>query len=636
MARALVEKRLLNTSVTKTVSYTYNLNGSLATLTYPNNRMITYTQGGAGRPREAKDIANSINYATSASYAPFGGLAGMVSGLTGSFSGITTANTYNSRLQPITLSAATTGSGSHTVLSLSYDFHQGSGDNGNVFQIVNNRDTNRTQNFTYDTLNRILSAQTTSNLWGNTYLIDAWGNLVQKNGIVGKSQSESLIQTANQQNQFVGFCHDIAGNMLGTGGCPALPYSPTYVYDAENRLRSILQTITPYYTYDGDGKRVMKTYIVNRLYWTGTGNDTLEETDASGNVTADYIYLNGKRVARVDLPAGNVRYYFSDHLGTASVVTDNLGVIKDESDYYPYGGERVITDADSNRYKFTGKERDGESGFDYFGARYYSSSFGRFMIADWAAKPTAVPYANFGNPQSLNLYSYVKNNPTTLGDPDGHGDAGTFCTQACREASAQYAADHPVAAVVEPIAMLSGSMALATGGAELAGIGEGSILLKNLIGLGLANAPQLQRAANGVAEAFAPPGTPSMSVWNMAPALRGNAVEAQLGANLPKNFPTIDKFVNGAATSIKSLDLNASSYQNVGTLASKVAGYIDKVAGFNGGSYGGVTITSGQITKRVLELAVPNGGSAAQQTALQKLGQYATSKGVQLSVKEII
>ena len=58
-------------------------------------------------------------------------------------------------------------------------------------------------------------------------------------------------------------------------------------------------------------------------------------------------------------------------------------------------------------FKFTGKERDAESGLDMFGARYYGSSMGRFMTPDWAAKPTAVPYAHYGNPQSLNLYSYV-------------------------------------------------------------------------------------------------------------------------------------------------------------------------------------------------------------------------------------
>jgi RHS repeat-associated protein len=84
--------------------------------------------------------------------------------------------------------------------------------------------------------------------------------------------------------------------------------------------------------------------------------------------------------------------------------------------------------ASENTYKFTGKERDSESGLDYFGARHYSSSFGRFIIPDWAAKPVTVPYATLGNPQSLNLYSYVQNNPTVVVDSDGHGDAtGGFC-----------------------------------------------------------------------------------------------------------------------------------------------------------------------------------------------------------------
>ena len=76
-----------------------------------------------------------------------------------------------------------------------------------------------------------------------------------------------------------------------------------------------------------------------------------------------------------------------------------------------------------NSYKFTGKERDQESGNDYFGARYYSSSMGRFMSPDWSAKIEPVPYAKLDDPQSLNLYAYVRNNPLTRNDPDGHCDA---------------------------------------------------------------------------------------------------------------------------------------------------------------------------------------------------------------------
>jgi RHS repeat-associated protein len=68
----------------------------------------------------------------------------------------------------------------------------------------------------------------------------------------------------------------------------------------------------------------------------------------------------------------------------------------------------------------TGKERDAESGNDYFDARYYSSAMGRFMSPDWSAQEEPVPYAKLDNPQSLNLYSYVLNNPLVLEDNDGH------------------------------------------------------------------------------------------------------------------------------------------------------------------------------------------------------------------------
>ena len=96
-------------------------------------------------------------------------------------------------------------------------------------------------------------------------------------------------------------------------------------------------------------------------------------------------------------------------------------VCEQDIDYYPFGG--VIADNCATvvqHYRFNGKEWDAESGLDNFGARYDASNMGRFMTPDWAAKPVSVPYANFGNPQSLNLYAYAENNPTTFGDPDGH------------------------------------------------------------------------------------------------------------------------------------------------------------------------------------------------------------------------
>jgi RHS repeat-associated protein len=73
-----------------------------------------------------------------------------------------------------------------------------------------------------------------------------------------------------------------------------------------------------------------------------------------------------------------------------------------------------------NPSRYTGKERDTESGLDYFGARYYASNMGRMMSPDWSSKAEPVPYAKLDDPQSLNLYSYVRNNPLRFVDADGH------------------------------------------------------------------------------------------------------------------------------------------------------------------------------------------------------------------------
>jgi RHS repeat-associated protein len=157
------------------------------------------------------------------------------------------------------------------------------------------------------------------------------------------------------------------------------------------------------------------------LYWYMTPG-VVAESDLAGTLKSEYVFFDGERVARRDgaTGAGGVFYYFSDHLKTASVITDSGGVIKAESDYYPWGGELQFLNNDSNDYKFTGKKRDLETGLDYFGARYYSNGLGRWVSADWSATPIPVPYADFGDPQSLNLYSYVRNIPTTGMDADGH------------------------------------------------------------------------------------------------------------------------------------------------------------------------------------------------------------------------
>ncbi|HWR35439.1 MAG TPA: RHS repeat-associated core domain-containing protein, partial [Clostridia bacterium] len=210
-------------------------------------------------------------------------------------------------------------------------------------------------------------------------------------------------------NQLGSHSYDAAGNMIDGG----------FEYDHESMLIEIGGQLA--YTYDGDGKRIAK--VGTRLYWMGVGSAALSESDTTGQITDEYIMFGGKRVAHISSATTNPQmyYYLPDHLGTTRMLTDAAGVVCYDADFFPYGMTRQIyVDTCDQNYKFTGKERDTETGLDYFGARYYASNMGRWMSPDWAAKPVAVPYADLIDPQSLNLYAYVRNSPVTKNDPDGH------------------------------------------------------------------------------------------------------------------------------------------------------------------------------------------------------------------------
>src|SRR5208282_2704505 len=183
------------------------------------------------------------------------------------------------------------------------------------------------------------------------------------------------------------------------------------------------------YLYDADGRRTAK--VGSKLYWYGSGGEILSETDAVGNIQNEYVFFGGQRIAI--LPAGsNPSYYVADLLGTSRVITSNTGVVCYDADFYPYGGEQPYTNNCPQNYKFEGKERDPETGNDNFGARYYSNRYGRWLSADWSATPVAVPYANLTNPQTLNLYSMVAQDPESFADLDGHCIANT---PGCQERS---------------------------------------------------------------------------------------------------------------------------------------------------------------------------------------------------------
>jgi RHS repeat-associated protein len=169
------------------------------------------------------------------------------------------------------------------------------------------------------------------------------------------------------------------------------------------------------------GRRVQKAGgdASTAIAWYDTKGHLLAETDASGNLTNEYIYFGGRRIARREA-SGTVLYYFNDRMQTNRAMTDSTGHVQQMSEFYPFGGEKVITGTLDNRFKFAGKRRDSETGLDHSPHRMYEQSIGRWLAVDRGRM-------HLGNPQSLNRYALVLNNPTNLydalGDDAGDDDA---------------------------------------------------------------------------------------------------------------------------------------------------------------------------------------------------------------------
>ena len=194
-----------------------------------------------------------------------------------------------------------------------------------------------------------------------------------------------------------------------------------------------LQTRTKY-TYDANGRRVHHTgYTATTCTSNGNMDYVYDLSDrwvialnGNGTLCADEIYAGSRHIGS---NRGNIQLSHVDWLGTERVRINNVYIAYRNYDQHctslPFGDGLACTGtSDPGSYSsplhFTGKERDFESGLDYFGARFFASSSGRFMSPDWSAKPQGVPYAVLSDPQSLNLYAYVRNNTTQATDPNGH------------------------------------------------------------------------------------------------------------------------------------------------------------------------------------------------------------------------
>jgi RHS repeat-associated protein len=190
--------------------------------------------------------------------------------------------------------------------------------------------------------------------------------------------------------------------------CPA--DSPMAVIDA---LSSIGGKYTAVWTYD-----TQSDYWRNFVY---RQPDFVNNLNSMQPGKAYWIYMTEPAQLAFHEHPTNIYYYHPDHLGSSSVVTDDAGSVVERTEFYPFGRLRhEQRDSFHSAYKFTGKERDKESGLFYYGARYYEPVVGKFVGADPAGsdldhlQENILPY-----PQRLNVYAYVANNPFKYIDPDG-------------------------------------------------------------------------------------------------------------------------------------------------------------------------------------------------------------------------
>jgi len=407
------------TPYSKTFAYDFLGDHTSETYSYTTGTLtISYGYNGVARPTQiTSNYVDSQHPATLASGITYNAAAAVTKLTYGN--GLTETRVYNNRLQPCRLNVNSAGTNlnsctdalpSGNVQDFSYGLNAGTSDNGNVASWSATGQQTFGRTYTYDTLNRVAALSSPSDPTGCTGLswtYDAWGNRTAQT-VTGGSCNQQPSTTFSANNQLPPpYQYDAAGNMTYDG-------LHNYAYDAENRLTQVDSGSTASYIYDAEGRRARKTLGTNTTDYlydlSGNIFSTFGPGCQAGCWTAGAVYLNGRFFAQYY----NQTTYFvhADHLGSTRVLTGMDQSVCDSLDYLPFGEQ--IAGGSCTDLKFTGKERDGESGLDNFGARYDSSSLGRFM------SPDNPKFSEKTDPQTWNLYSYVSNNPLARIDPTGH------------------------------------------------------------------------------------------------------------------------------------------------------------------------------------------------------------------------
>jgi RHS repeat-associated protein len=275
-----------------------------------------------------------------------------------------------------------------------------------------------TQRYEYDPVGNItaLIHAADNSTWTRHYAYDAGSNRLHATSMPGDPESGPFTGT---------YDHDPSGNVT------RMPHLPAIRWDVENQMHEVERGGgRVYFTYDGDGRRIRKVHEHNgatveervyigafERYRKRAGNTLLLERETL------HVSDEERRIAIVETRTHDhdtnapgspvVRYQLGNHLGSAVLEVDDDGAVVTYEEYHPYGttsysAARSVAEGSLKRYRYSGKERDEETGLYYYGARYYAPWLGR-----WTA-PDPAETAEGPNP-----FVYVANNPVIFIDPSG-------------------------------------------------------------------------------------------------------------------------------------------------------------------------------------------------------------------------
>jgi RHS repeat-associated protein len=285
----------------------------------------------------------------------------------------------------------------------------------NANRIIQSSGTDGTQDYSYESTNQLTVATHTTQT-DEAYSYDANGNRTNSGSSTGTNNQ--LLTDGTYNYEYDGEGNRTKRTEIGTGKVTE------YVWDYRNRLTSVLfkdaggnVTKTIQYTYDVNDRRIGKQIDgVTTERYVYDGSNIALVFDGTGTQTHRYLYGVGVDQVLADERGGTVVWALSDNQGTVRDIVDGNGTILNNVVYDSFG--QVVSQSDATvefRYGYTGREQDNETGLDYYRARYYDASNGRFISED----PLGFSAGD------SNLTRYVGNNVVNFVDPSGKQSKAT-------------------------------------------------------------------------------------------------------------------------------------------------------------------------------------------------------------------